>query len=124
MDAGSPSAGVLFQLKKHAHRRYKYAVRRGRRKQKRLAEALLNDPNRNFWSEVRRFVGHHKSVAAPVVDCVGLENIANLWCSHFKQLYNTVDGSASTDLLSALDSGISHDELDRTSISAEVMRLP
>ena len=50
----------------------------------------------------------------------GPENIANLWCSHFKQL---VDGSASTDLLSAPDSGISHDELDRTSISAKVIEV-
>ena len=129
VDAGSPSAGVLFQLKKRAHRRYKYAVRRVRRKEEylkrtRLAEALLNDPNRNFWSEVRRFVGHHKSVPTSAVDGVsGPENIANLWCSHFKQLYNTVDGSASTDLLSALDSGISHDELDRISISAEVIEV-
>ena len=73
---------------------------------------------------MRRFVGHHKSVPAPAVDGVsGPENIANLWCSHFKQLYNTVDGSASTDLLSALDSGISHDELDRISISAEVIEV-
>ena len=112
-----------------AHRRYKYAVPRVRRKeeylkQTRLAEALLNDPNCNFWSEVCRFVGHHKSVSAPVVDGVsGPENIANLWCSHFKQLHNTVDGLASTDLFSALDFGFSHDELDRTSISAEVIEV-
>ena len=73
---------------------------------------------------LRGFVGHHESVPAPVVDGVsGPENIANLWCSHLKQLYNTVDGSASTDLLSALDSGISHDELDRASISAEVIEV-
>ena len=39
------------------------------------------------------------------------------------RLYNTVDGSASTDLLSALDSGISHDDLDRISISAEVIEV-
>jgi len=41
---------VLFQLKKLAHRRYKYAVCRVRRteqylKSTRLAEALLDDPN-------------------------------------------------------------------------------
>ena len=73
--------------------------------------------------------------------CVGLLAIINLFlhlllmvslvqkilltCGavHFKQLYNTVDGSASTDLLSALDSGISHDELDRISILAEVIEV-
>ena len=128
VDAGSPSAGVLFQLM-ITHRRYKYAVHRVWRKEEyfkrtRLAEALLSDPNCNFWSKVRRFVGHHKSVPAPVVDGVsGPENIANLWCSNFKQLYNTLDGSASTDVLCALDSGISHDVLYQTSISAEVIEV-
>ena len=62
IDAGSPSAGVLFQLKKRAHRRYKYAVRRVRRrqehiKQMKLAEALLKDPTHNFWTEVHSFAG-------------------------------------------------------------------
>ena len=47
LEAGCPSAGVLFQLKKHAHRRYKYAVRQVRRRAEyitcnRLAEAMLN----------------------------------------------------------------------------------
>jgi len=59
VDAGWTSAGVLFQLKKLAHRRYKYAVCRIRRteqhlKSTRLAEALPADPNRYFlvrsWS--------------------------------------------------------------------------
>ena len=36
VDAGSPSAGVLFQLKKRAHMRYKYAVRQVRRKEEYL----------------------------------------------------------------------------------------
>ena len=76
-----------------------------------------------FWSEVHRFAGHHKSVPAPIVDGVsGLENIANLWCN-FKWLYDTVDGSASKDLLSALDSGISYDVLDRISILVEVIEV-
>ena len=35
-EAGCPSTGVLFQLKKHAKARYKYAVRRLRRKQDQL----------------------------------------------------------------------------------------
>ena len=92
-------------------------------KRTRLTEALLNDPNCNFWSEVHRFAGHHKSVPAPIVDGVsGLENVANLWCN-FKWLYDTVDGSASTDLLSALDSGISYDVLDRISILVEVIEV-
>ena len=46
-EAGCPSTGVLFQLKKHAKARYKYAVRRLRRKQdqlrsRKMAEAFLS----------------------------------------------------------------------------------
>jgi len=84
LEAGSPSAGVLFQLKKRAHRRYKYAVRRVKWredhiKQMRLAEALLNDPNRNFWSEVHRCSGSQRASAVPVIDGVfGNENISKL----------------------------------------------
>lgn len=127
VEAGSPTAGVLFQLKKLAHRRYKYAVRRVRRRQEhlkrtRLAEALLNDPNRKFWSEVRRFSGNNKLATAPVIDGVsGPENIANLWSNNFKRIYNTAEGSDSTDLLSSLDSDLSSVELDQISVSAETI---
>ena len=42
----------------------------------------------------------------------------------FQAALNTVDGSASTDLLSALDSSISHDDdLDQAFISAEVIEV-
>ncbi len=74
-----------------------------------MAEALLNDPNRNFWSEERRSSGNHKSGSAP----------ANLWCNNFKQLYNTVDGSASTDLLTAFNSGLTSADLDQISVTPQ-----
>ena len=88
LEAGSPFSAK----KKHAHRRYKYAVRRVRRKEEhlkrtRMTEALLNDPNSNFWSEVysvRRFSKNHTSAPAPVIDGVsGSDNTANLWCNSF-----------------------------------------
>ena len=52
-EAGCPSNGVLFQLKKHAKARYKYAVRRLRRKQdqlrsRKMAEAFVGDNSRDF----------------------------------------------------------------------------
>ena len=76
---------MLFQLKKRAHRRYKYAVhhvkrREGHIEQVRLPEALLNDPSRNFWSEVHRFSGSQRASSVPVIDGVsGSENNAKLW---------------------------------------------
>ena len=128
LDAGSPSAGVLFQLKKLAHRRYKYAVRRVRRREEhikcsRLAEAMINDPNRSFWSEAQRFFGKRASAFAPVVDNVsGPDDVAKLWRDNFRKLYNTVDGSASTELLNTLDVGISSTDIEQISVSSHTVR--
>ena len=57
-EAGSPSAGVLHQLKLATKRRYKYEVRRLKRQQsvirrRRMAQALANPGSRNFWKEVK-----------------------------------------------------------------------
>jgi len=35
-----------------------------------LAEALLDDPNHNFWLEVCWFNGNHKFTPTPVIDGV------------------------------------------------------
>jgi hypothetical protein len=61
LDCGYPSAGVLFQIKKNAKKRYKYEVRRLRRQQehirsKLMGKALSQSRTRDFWKEV------HKSV--------------------------------------------------------------
>ena len=77
--------GWCWFTKKLAHKRYKYAVCRvGKReehlKSTRMAEALLDDPNCNFWPEVRQFNGNHKSAPTPVIDGVsGSDNITNIW---------------------------------------------
>ena len=127
LEAGSPSAGVLFQLKKHYHRRYKYAVRRVRRRQDqikrtKLAESLLKDPNRGFWSEVHRHFGNSKATPSPVVDSVtGSDNIANLFANSFKQLYNSTDSSAAEELLDNLNSALTSAEIEHISISPDTI---
>ncbi len=72
-EAGYPSSGVLFQIKKRAKRRYKYKVRRIQRRQeylmrKRMAEALLADHTSEFWSEVRRTCGSKRAASVQVID--------------------------------------------------------
>ena len=113
VEARSPSSGVLFQFKRRAHRRYKYAVHQARRKQdyirrSRMAETLLNIPNRNFWVEVHWVCGNPNAASAPLINNVsGPENIANLWMDRFKELYNLVDGLPSMALLCDLAKHIS-----------------
>ena len=128
LEAGSPCAGVLFQLKKLAHRRYKYAVRRVKRKQEhikraKLAEALLKDPTRDFWSEVRHSSGSSRSSSAPVIDGIsGPESIAALWNRNFKKLYNSSDGIASAELLKALDGEVLAEDIEMLSMSPDTIK--
>ena len=70
-------------------------------------------------SEARQFFSKRTSTSAPVVDDVpGSDNISKLWCNSFKKLYNTADGSASTELLNTLDSGITSADIEQISVSS------
>ena len=69
-------------------------------KRAKLAKALLPDRNCDIWSEVHRSFGNHNASPSPAVGYVsGSDNIVYLWSNSFKQLYNTTDISATTELL-------------------------
>jgi len=85
----------------------------------RLAEALLNDPNCNFWSEVHRCSGSQRASAVPVIDGVfGNENISKLWRDSFRKLYNSSNGSSSTSLLEMLEAVILPEDIKQISLSS------
>ena len=89
----------------------------------RLAEAMLNDPNRGFWSEARRFFSKRSVSSAPVVDGVaGVDDIARLWGDRFKELYNTADDSISSELLLSLDSSTTLADIEQISVSFQLSR--
>ena len=73
LEAGSPPAGVLAELKKKAKSRYKYEVRRLKRraqfiKREKLAAAYSARNKKNFWKEVKRLRGQSRSAMHPVID--------------------------------------------------------
>ena len=107
---------------------YKYAVCRVRRqehiKQMKLAEALLKDSTCSFWTEVHSFAGPRKPLTVPLVNGVsGQDNISDLWCNNFKQLYNSSDGALSADLLRSLEMEISSEDIAKLSFSSEINKL-
>ena len=58
-ECGCPTTGVLFQIKKNSKRRFKYEVRRLRRRQchikrEKLANAFSHSSSRDFWKEVKK----------------------------------------------------------------------
>ena len=84
---------------------------------------MLNDPNRSFWSEARRFFSKRSSSSAPVVDGVsGADNIARFWGDSFKKLYNTADDSVSSELLDSLDSGTTLVDNEQISVSFQTVQ--
>ena len=60
LEAGYPSVGVLFQIKCKSKARFKYEVRRLKRRQlflcrQKMADALVTS-SRDFWREVKRII--------------------------------------------------------------------
>ena len=98
-EAGCPKSGVLSQIKKTTKSRYKYWVRRLKRRQnillqKKLALLLTKKNKKEFWSEVR-CLNRSTCSYTPVVDGVsGDENIANLFSTKSEGLLNTHTSSS------------------------------
>ena len=98
IDAGSPRSGVLFQIKKNAKSRYKYQVRKLKRREKHIRnQKLLNSFFKSnpteFWREVKRAQMSSKNHNSPIVNGVSdPEAISNKLSSKFSETLNTQSG--------------------------------
>lgn len=74
---------------------YHYAIRRVKKNEEqiirnRIANCLLHDPTRNFWSEIRK-IRNKKPANCRIVDgCANVESVAHLFASQYKELFNSV----------------------------------
>ena len=91
MECGSPSGGVVAQIKKKAKLRYKVEARRRKRQQsyircQKMGDALAKNHFRDFWKEVTKVNStKYCGCTAPVMDGVsGDLQIAGLWSTKFK----------------------------------------
>ena len=91
MECGSPSVGVVAQIKKKAKLRYKAEARRRKRQQsyircQKMGDALAKNHFRDFWKEVKKVNStKYRGRTAPVMDGVsGDLQIAGLWSTKFK----------------------------------------
>ena len=124
VQAGCPSSGVLCSIKRSAKSRFKYEVRRlKRRKQfllrKRVALAFTSRSKFQFWRMVRR-LNHVKTPIAPHVDGVsGDQHIANLFSRKFEGLLNKKCSSSRSDFLSNVLASLSNSMLQDVSFTEE-----
>ena len=79
-EAGYPTSGVLFQIKKHTKSRFKYQVRRRKHRHRhlvrsKLASTFSNKRSNNFWSVVHSpNKSRSKNNRVPIVDSVSGES--------------------------------------------------
>ena len=96
-DCGCPTSGVLLQIKKNSKRRFKYEVRRLRRRQnhiqrENLATALSHRSPQEFWKQVKKLSKSSSGTmsSSSVVDGsnndIEISNISHLSSSHFSTL--------------------------------------
>ena len=117
VEAGRPSSGALFNIKREAKRSFKSSVRRLKRRQQylvrdKLAKSFGSKKKDKFWSEVKRLKSAKNSSCSPVVDGIsGGMNIANLFSSKFKNLLNKHPPSSRSDLLSQINSSLCESHL-------------
>jgi exonuclease III len=95
VDCGRPRGGVVADCMRRTRASYHYAIRQVKRDEDsivrdRLANALINDPSRNFWSEVKR-IRNNKMCTTNVVDgCTDKSTIAQLFANKYRSLYSSV----------------------------------
>ena len=128
VEAGCPSSGVLFQIKKHAKHRFKYSVRRLKRREHVLNRHLLArsfsaHSQREFWSSVRRLNGKSSTTSSTsVIDGTsGDTNVANLFSKNIQALLASNDTADRSFLSSAVHSSLSVHDLDDISVSVDTV---
>ena len=123
--AGSPSAGVLHQLKKLARSRYKYEVRRLKRRELhirrgKMAQALASSNTRSFRQQVQRVNKAQKPHSACSIDGHrGASNITRLFSSKLQGFLNSQDVCERDSLHSHIFHSLQSDELVSVTISEE-----
>ena len=112
VEAGCPSPGVPFNIKRKAKTRFKYAVRRLKRRRdflvrEKLACAFTARNKQKFWSEVRH-LNHVKKSYAPSIDGISdPPHIADLFSSKFAGILNKHSSPSPNHLLSQIQSSLS-----------------
>ena len=95
VDIGQPRNGAIADCIRRTWAEYRYAIRQVKRDEElivkeRLANALINDPSRNFWSEVKR-IRTNKMCTSNVVDgCSDESSIAQLFANKYRSLYSCI----------------------------------
>ena len=112
VEAGGPTSGTLYQIKRKAKSRYKYQVRKLMRRREyvsnqTLVSAFSNKNPASFWKEVKRVRGSKKSNSTSFLD--GLSDplaISNALATKFSHTLNSHKDKFDEDQLKIDDSSV------------------
>ena len=94
-DNGSPTNGVLYDIRKHTRAQYHYALRYVHNNKmtfraNRLADYMINNQESNFWQEIQKMNGNTNRMAKTIDNGMGDENICNIFAEKYESLYSSV----------------------------------
>lgn len=92
-DNGSPRHGTLADIRRNTRAKYHYAIRKCQNNKdlfsaNKMAEAILENKDRDFWSEVNKIKQKVNSSANNIDGHIGEEAIGNRFASKYEELYN------------------------------------
>ena len=93
-----PRQGLVADNMRRARAQYHYAIRQVHRdnndiRNKRMAEAISTNNQRNLWKEAKALSGCHNKLPNIIDDIKGDENIVPIFFDKYKSLYNVVNYS-------------------------------
>ncbi len=125
-DCGKPREGIVSEIYRHTKRDYHYAVRyinrheNELRKQK-MMECLMNNNQRDFWRESRKFHNCGKMTATCVDNADSNEEIADVFATKYRDLYNSVPSHTDEmdDIRNKLNSDIMQNGAEEQIVTSE-----
>jgi len=95
VDFGRPRNGIVADCMRRTRANYHYGVRQVKRDEDfivrdRIANALIDDPNRNFWAEVKQMRSNNACTSRIVDGCTDATSIAQWFALKYCTLYSSV----------------------------------
>jgi len=92
LDCDRPRSGAVADSMRRTRAAYHYAIRKVKRNEEhivseRVADALLHNNARNFWSEIKRMRSSRSGVGRTVDDQTEPSSIARLFADNYRELY-------------------------------------